>query len=196
MKKNIKIAVVLFILGFLNSCSSTKLVKLGIGKVKKIAVISLQSNTLRGEDKNGKKVGSLTNLVSAVEGVANGGNLLGGNPLIERLLKKTSEVFASEFKSLAGNYQVVSGPEIYNNPAYKEFVAGFFSSEFHDKGGASQPLKGYSVVPNSKTFDSNFEAKAKLGDFGVNATLLKKSLEGLAKKLGVDSIACRIQRHI
>jgi len=120
MKKSMKISLVTVAVLFLNSCVS--LVKPGISKVKKIAIVSLQSNkSIYGRDTRGNKMLTITGIASGLEAQKKE-----GNPFVARLLNRTTERLTQEFQGLPGGFKVVSGAEVSNNPAYKAFVDNLY----------------------------------------------------------------------
>ena len=176
MKKSLKIMMLASVAIFLNSCVS--FVKPGMEKVKKIAVISIESNkALYGVNLQGNRFSSITGAATMIEGQQGG-----GNPFIAALLAKANERFSKEI-SMLGNYQVVSGAEVTGNPAYLEFTKNLYSGFGGDvvKGLQkinSQQLTGYEMIPEAEKFmqtQKNSAARAALAD--------------LASKLGVDAVA-------
>ena len=180
MKKIYKILLISFIAGFVISCAS--IVKPGFSKVKKIAIVSLQMNkdvylTLP----NGARPLISVPLTSMVAGAES--HFAGGNPFFIRLLTKADEVLKREFDGLPKKYQVISGQEVFNNPAYQQFVAQMYKGFGGDVSQTvirtqKQTIPGYQAVPDAGTIINSGKDHQ-----------FQKALIDLAKKLGVDGVA-------
>lgn len=180
MSKKVKILLLASTAIFLNSCVS--FVKPGISKVKKVAIISMQANKgiygIHYVSGDRRRVDSITTAVSQIEGQKEA-----GNPFVSQLLLKAKEQFTKQLRMLPGDFEVISGSEVTDNPAYKEFIENqykFFGGELA-KGLQKynrQTLGGYQTIPNVKSF---FRAKDNHPG--------RKALAKLAADLGVDAVA-------
>ncbi|MES0490301.1 MAG: hypothetical protein ABUK01_09935 [Leptospirales bacterium] len=171
--KILRITILSTIAIFAFSCVS--IVKPGVEKVKKVALVSFKSNKAMINRKDSTTITSLATLGE--------GQKKGGNPILAKLLNNTSSLFLKEFGRIE-QFKIISGSSVTGSNAYKKMVAEmktiWRSLDQGSKAFFNQPLSGYSVIPSGFEIGRNLSKKHKEGS--------KKILVELAKALKVDAV--------
>jgi hypothetical protein len=150
-----------------------------MSKVKKVAIISIQSNkSIYGVNLKGERFSYLTGAATMIEGQKEG-----GNPFISQLLQKAKEQFTKQLDMLPGKYMVISGAAVTNHPAYQEFAKNQYKHFGGDLGKglqkfSNQQLDGYMMIHMAERY-SGLKDKSPQ----------KQALAKLAQDLGVDAVA-------